>query len=159
MTPFVSALLIKLTLILSLGLVVAATLRSLSPSFRHLVLYAALVSSAALPFVMGLSPEWNVPLLPPSMSALNFASNQKQGASPGFQNINPSANTRASETGTSAGPSNAALTAKVVDGLAAQSPSALRSVFSTIGLLPLIWVRYNPGENVPIVKPSGLAIL
>ena len=89
MTPFVSALLIKLTLILSLGLVVAATLRSLSPSFRHLVLYAALASSAALPFVMGVSPEWNVPLLPASISSVvNSANEHKQGPTAVFDNGN-----------------------------------------------------------------------
>jgi beta-lactamase regulating signal transducer with metallopeptidase domain len=140
MTPFVLALLIKLTLILSLGLVIAATLRSLSPSFRHLVLYAALASSAALPFVMGVSPEWNVPVLPPSMSAVvNSATDQKQGATAGFDNANPVVNPRTSAAGASARPSNAALTAKVIDAGTVQSPSASRSVLTTIGLLPLIW--------------------
>ena len=140
MTPFVSALLIKLTLILSLGLVVAATLRSLSPSFRHLVLYAALASSAALPFVMGVSPEWNVPLLPPSISAVvNSANEHKQGPTAVFDNANPVVNSRASEVGATARPSNAASTAKVIDAGTGQSPSASRSVLATIGLLPLIW--------------------
>jgi len=38
MTSFIPVLLAKLTLILSFGLIVGATLRSLSPSHRHLIL-------------------------------------------------------------------------------------------------------------------------
>ena len=62
MTPFVAALLIKLTLVLTVGLVVSAISRGLSPSVRHLILYAALVSSALLPLAMWVSPNWNVPV-------------------------------------------------------------------------------------------------
>jgi beta-lactamase regulating signal transducer with metallopeptidase domain len=140
MTPFVTALLIKMSLILSLGLVVTATLRSLSPSFRHLVLYATLASSAALPFVMLTSPQWNVPVLPRSLAAaLNWVRDQEPGLTPGFRELNPLASSRVPDVGTNASPSNAALTAKVIDADAAQSPSATRGVLATIGLLPLVW--------------------
>jgi beta-lactamase regulating signal transducer with metallopeptidase domain/DUF4097 and DUF4098 domain-containing protein YvlB len=66
MNPFIPALLLKLTLILALGLIIAATLRASSPSLRHLVLFATLASSLALPVTMLLSPRWNVQLLPSS---------------------------------------------------------------------------------------------
>ena len=68
MTPFIPALLAKLTLILALGLLVTATLRSLSPSLRHLILFATLASCLVLPFAMLMSPQWNVRVLPSSSS-------------------------------------------------------------------------------------------
>lgn len=125
MTPFVQALLIKLTIILSLGVIVTATLRSLSPSFRHLILYATLASCVALPLAMWMSPQWNVPVLPRSSS----------GALPGITNTKPS---------------NSALTAKVIeagapqslsiDAGAAQTPGGALSSLAVRPLLPLLWV-------------------
>ena len=117
MTPFVSALLIKLTLILSLGLIVTATLRSLSPSFRHLILYATLVSSVALPFAMWMSPRWDVPVLPLSFSAV----------------VPPASGV------TNARPSNSVLTARAIDVGATQPPSGARDILATLPLLPLLW--------------------
>jgi beta-lactamase regulating signal transducer with metallopeptidase domain/DUF4097 and DUF4098 domain-containing protein YvlB len=67
--PFIPALLAKLTLILALGLIIAATLRTSAPSLRHLVLFATLASCLVLPAAMLLSPQWNVHLLPSSFSA------------------------------------------------------------------------------------------
>ena len=64
MNPFILALLVKLTLILALGLLVAASLRVSAPSLRHLVLFATLASCLALPALMLLSPQWDVQLLP-----------------------------------------------------------------------------------------------
>ena len=49
MTPFVAALLVKVTLILSAGLVISAISRGLSPSVRHLVLYACHRQQRAAP--------------------------------------------------------------------------------------------------------------
>ena len=119
MTPFVSALLIKLTIIVWLGLVVTATLRSLSPSFRHLILYATLASSVALPFAMLMSPEWNVAVLASSSSP--FAG-------------------RIAPTGiTNARASNSTLTARVIDAGAGQSPSGARGILGVLPLLPLLW--------------------
>ncbi len=66
MTAFIPALLVKLTLIFATGVIVAATMRSLSPSLRHVILFATLASGLALPVVMLLSPQWNVALLPVS---------------------------------------------------------------------------------------------
>src|SRR6476646_11046284 len=68
MNPFIPALLAKLTLILALGLIIAATLRASSPSLRHLVLFATLPSCLVLPAAMLLSPQWNVHLLPSSLA-------------------------------------------------------------------------------------------
>ena len=69
MTSFIPVLLAKLTLIFALGLIVAATLRILSSSHRHLILVATLASGLALPIAMVLSPQWNVPMLPRSFSS------------------------------------------------------------------------------------------
>lgn len=69
MNPFIPALLAKLTLILALGLIIAATLRASSPSVRHLVLFATLASCLVLPAAMVLSPQWNVRLLPATSPA------------------------------------------------------------------------------------------
>jgi len=74
MMSFLPALLAKLTLILALGLIVSATLRSSSPSLRHLVLLATLASGLALPVVMLISPKWNVPLLT-SASSVDWRDN------------------------------------------------------------------------------------
>ena len=69
MNPFIPALLAKLTLILTLGLVVAAMLRASAPALRHVVLFATLASCLALPALMLLSPQWDVQLLPSSFAA------------------------------------------------------------------------------------------
>jgi len=70
MTSFVPVLLAKLTLILALGLVVIAALRSFSPSLRHLILFATIASGLVLPLAMWMSPQWNVALLPRGSSTL-----------------------------------------------------------------------------------------
>ena len=80
MTAFIPALLIKLTLILAVGLTVAAVLRSLSPSLRHLVLFATLASGLSLPLVMFISPQWNVPVLPRSLSATSATSSRRRNS-------------------------------------------------------------------------------
>ena len=140
MTPFVPALLIKLTIILSLGLIVTATLRSLSPSFRHLILYATLASSAVLPFAMLMSPEWNVPVLPSSFSAaLSSANDQSSGLTAGFRQSNPFPGSATPGGITNARPSNSALTARAIDAGAAQSPSGARGILAALPLLPLLW--------------------
>jgi beta-lactamase regulating signal transducer with metallopeptidase domain/DUF4097 and DUF4098 domain-containing protein YvlB len=84
-TPFVAALIIKLTLVLTAGLLVSAISRGLSPSVRHLILYTALVSGALLPFAMLISPNWNVPLLPRAFSnTLSAASEPGHATDPGL---------------------------------------------------------------------------
>jgi bla regulator protein blaR1 len=67
-TPFVAALIIKLTLVLTTGLTASAISRGLSPSVRHLILCGTLVISAFLPLAMWMSPAWDVPVLPPALS-------------------------------------------------------------------------------------------
>lgn len=69
MIALVPALLAKLTLILVLGIVIAALLRSSAPSLRHLVVFAAIASSLVLPIAMVSAPAWNVALLAPDTKA------------------------------------------------------------------------------------------
>src|SRR5438270_3188549 len=103
MTPFVLPLLAKLTVIFVLGLGTAATLRSFSPSLRHLALFATLVSGLTLPLVMLISPTWTVTLLPPSATTLMPSSAADGQSPPGTIH------------GTSAGVVNARLQSGVVD--------------------------------------------
>src|ERR1700730_15033175 len=81
MTQFVPALLAKLTLIFASGLVVAAVLRGLSPSLRHLMLFATIVSGLALLFAMFVPPQWSVPLLPASLSSVPSSAADKAAGS------------------------------------------------------------------------------
>ncbi len=139
MTPFIPALLAKLTLVLALGLIVAATLRSLSPSLRHLILVAVFASSLALPLAILMSPQWNVPMLPRSFSSVPSSETGQLAAS--------SANTRKSNSFagsgglkgvTDASISNSALTAKVSDVSAAKTTSGTRGILASLSLLPLL---------------------
>jgi beta-lactamase regulating signal transducer with metallopeptidase domain len=144
MTPFFPVLLAKVTLILALGLVVAATLRSLSPSHRHLILVATLASGLALPIAMVLSPQWNVAILPPSLSSvLSPASGRAASSSANDQKTNSFAGSATLNSTTDSRVSNSALTAKVIDADATQpiadSPSFLARV-RLLPLLPLLWL-------------------
>jgi beta-lactamase regulating signal transducer with metallopeptidase domain len=73
MTAFIVSLLIKVTLIFSLGLIASASLRSFAPSVRHQVLLVTLGSSLLLPVVIMLAPRWDVRMLP-SIGAANAQS-------------------------------------------------------------------------------------
>jgi beta-lactamase regulating signal transducer with metallopeptidase domain len=146
MTPFIPALLAKLTLVLALGLIVAATLRSLSPSLRHLILVAAFASSLALPLAMLMSPQWNVPMLPRSFSSVPLSETGQLAAS--------SANARKSNSFASSGGlkgvtdariSNSALTAKVIDASAAETTSGTRGILASLSLLPLLPLMWALG--------------
>lgn len=117
MTPFVPALLAKLTLIFALGLIIAATLRGLSPSLRHLILFATLAGGLALPLAMFMSPQWNVPVLPRSSSTVLSSSSVS-----GITNARPSA-----------------LPARVIDTGAGQSPSDALGILAALPLLPAVW--------------------
>jgi beta-lactamase regulating signal transducer with metallopeptidase domain len=146
MTPFIPALLAKLTLVLALGLIVAATLRSLSPSLRHLILVTAFASSLALPLAMVMSPPWNVPVLPSAFSSVASSATGQAAAS--------SANDRKADSFASSGAvkgitdprlSNSALTAKVIDANAAQPASGTRGILASFSLLPLLPVLWALG--------------
>jgi beta-lactamase regulating signal transducer with metallopeptidase domain/DUF4097 and DUF4098 domain-containing protein YvlB len=63
MSAFIPALLIKLTLILTLGILLTSALKSAAPSLRHLVLFATLASCLVLPLAMRVSPSWDVAVL------------------------------------------------------------------------------------------------
>jgi beta-lactamase regulating signal transducer with metallopeptidase domain len=147
-TPFVAALLIKLTLILTAGLVVSAISRRLSPSVRHLALYAALVSSALLPLAMWLSPNWNVPVLPRALSnAVSSASD------PGLAAASPRSTTLSSSYGfvdDRATAASAVLSTTPTDAPTGQSSArgadivtplsaAARAGLGVLPLLPLLW--------------------
>jgi len=120
MTSFIPALLLKLTLILALGLVVAATLRAAAPSLRHLILFAAIASSLALPVVMLLAPRWDARILPAPL-AVNVAS---PAGSPLASPTNP-------------GGSGSALTATVIDATRSESAPGIESIAA---VLPILWV-------------------
>jgi beta-lactamase regulating signal transducer with metallopeptidase domain/DUF4097 and DUF4098 domain-containing protein YvlB len=64
MTPFIVSLLVKVTLILALGLIAAASLRSFGPSLRHQVLLVTLGCCLSLPALILIAPRWDVRLLP-----------------------------------------------------------------------------------------------
>jgi beta-lactamase regulating signal transducer with metallopeptidase domain len=86
--PFIPALLAKLTLVLALGLIVAASLRASSPSVRHLVLFATLASCLALPAIMFLSPQWKVQLLPSAFAGnARLANDVPSAIVPGAQSV------------------------------------------------------------------------
>ncbi|MDQ6768555.1 MAG: hypothetical protein M3Z54_01025 [Gemmatimonadota bacterium] len=133
MTPFVLALLAKLTLILVLGLAITATLRSISPSLRHLILFATIVSGLVFPVAMLVSPRWSFAVLPVSSSplgrAFGLATNQRASGL--------SADARASNDVGNVAPSGSALSAAVVD--AGEASSSVRATFAALPLLPLLW--------------------
>jgi len=147
-TPFVAALLIKLTLVLTVGLVVSAISRGLSPSVRHLVLYGTLMIGALLPLAMWTSPAWNVPVLPRALSTALSSANDPglSAASPG---LSATAGSSAFENG-SATATNAMPVAKPVDLPAARSTAragnfvtplspVTRAGLGVLPLLPLLW--------------------
>jgi len=146
-TPFVAAILVKLTLVLTAGLVVSAISRGLSPSVRHLILYATLVISALLPLAMWMSPEWNVQLLPRAF-AIALSSANDPGLATASRRPSALAGSSAFENG-SATATNAVLAAKP-NGSAAQSPgragdivtplaTVTRAGLDVLALLPLFW--------------------
>lgn len=69
MTPFIVSLLVKITLLLAVGLIAAASVRSFGPSLRHQVLLVTLGSCLLLPVLMVLAPRWDVGVLPPATEA------------------------------------------------------------------------------------------
>ncbi|HEX9607357.1 MAG TPA: M56 family metallopeptidase [Gemmatimonadaceae bacterium] len=144
MTSFIPVLLAKLSLIMALGLILAATLRSVSPSHRHLILVATLACSLALPIAMVLSPQWNVPVLPGSFSSvLSPTSGRAATSSANDPNSNSFAGSVALKGATDSRLSNSALTAKVIDANATQPAADSRSVLAKVRLLPLLpllWV-------------------
>lgn len=148
MTAFVAALLIKLTLVLTVGLTISAISRRLSPSVRHLILYGTLVISALLPLAMWMSPEWKVPVLPrplstemsltndPGLAGASRASSALSGSN-GFENAGATATDGvlpAKPLGAHAAQSSARA-ADIVTPLSA----ATRAGLGVLPLLPLFW--------------------
>lgn len=135
MTAFIPALLIKLTVILAVGLTVAAVLRSFSPSLRHLVLFAALSSGLALPLVMFMSPQWDVPVLPRSFSTNGATSNSTADR----EQSNPFADSRLLGGITNAPASGSALSARVIDAGVPQSQPTIPTSLTALPVIPLLW--------------------
>ncbi|MDQ6691083.1 MAG: hypothetical protein M3Z18_11295 [Gemmatimonadota bacterium] len=133
MTPFVLALLAKLTLILVLGLAITATLGSSSPSLRHLILFATIVSGLAFPLAMLVSPQWNLPVLPRPSSPLGRAFGLTANDRASGLLIVPRAPNNVGDVA----PSGSALSAGVVD--AGEASSSARATFAALPLLPLLW--------------------
>ncbi len=138
MTPFVIALLAKLTLILAAGLIVTAGLRGASPSIRHLIVLATLVCGFTLPAAMVISPSWDVGVLPQSPLNLFNSKPRIQPAAP----VQPDASSLVSTTRSSEKTSTAPLissgrvsSAAPID-LAAPAGSGNRSSY----LFPLLWL-------------------
>jgi beta-lactamase regulating signal transducer with metallopeptidase domain len=145
-TPFVGALLIKLTLVLTVGLVVTAISRGLSPSVRHLTLYGTLVISALLPLAMWMSPAWNVPVLPLAFSTALSPANDPGLAAASGRSSGKSGSSAFENGGTTA----ALLDTKPIDAPAAQSSArgvdivtslsaATRAGLGVLPLLALFW--------------------
>lgn len=137
MTSFIPALLVKLTLILTLGLVIAATLRAAAPSLRHLILFATISSGLALPVVMLLTPRWDAPILPaPFASTLvpsdgsAFASTASPGGSSSIRDA------RASRPQSNTSKQSSALTAPVID---ATQDHGAPDIESIAAMLPIVW--------------------
>src|SRR5512132_1250105 len=136
MTLFIPSVLAKLTVILAIGLIVAASSKNLAPSLRHLILFAVLSCSLALPVVMLLTPPLEAPILPRSPAT---AFSPSSGSSSKFSRNNG----RVSLTDapipapvTTESRSGSALTARVVDAAPAQSAFDFeRIVFA----LPILW--------------------
>lgn len=137
MTSFIPALLVKLTLILALGIVIAATFRAAAPSLRHLILFAAISCSLALPIVMLLTPRWDAPILPAPF-ALTLAppdgSPLRSPASSGGSSSLGDALTSDQET--NASEPGSALTAAVIDVTRSASAPGIENIAA---LLPILW--------------------
>lgn len=138
MTPFVIALLAKLTLILAGGLIVTAGLRGASPAIRHLVVLATIVCGLTLPAAMLISPSWDVAVLPQSPLNL-FNSKPRVQAVPSVQSdASTLANSARSSEKTSIAPpvSNGPVSSATPTDLAPSADSGDRSSY----LLPLLWL-------------------
>jgi beta-lactamase regulating signal transducer with metallopeptidase domain len=135
MTPFIVSLLVKATLILALGLIVTASLRSFGPSFRHQVLLVTLGSCLALPALILLAPAWDVRVLPSPVAASVTTS----GISP----IRSASEVRSSNpSGASAiSPTQDPQRSPIIGGVGGLSRAALLSIVWAVGFLSvLIWL-------------------
>lgn len=144
MTSFIPALLVKLTLILTVGLVIAASLRAYTPSLRHLILFATISSGLALPVVMLLTPRWDAPILPgpfaltlaPSDGSA-LASAKRSGSSSIGEPRNSGGNANTfTPRNTDRLASSPALTATVTDATPDESGPGIQSIAAT---LPIVW--------------------
>ncbi len=139
MMSFIPALLAKLTLILALGLVVAASLRQFGPSLRHLMLFAAIVSGLMLPLLMVVSPQWSVPVLPRSSSALfSLADGVQAGPITNRVRINPMPESR-SQVGAANAPTTSLPSVAKFTAPSSTQPSGARGILAELPVLPLVW--------------------
>ena len=139
MTPFIPELLAKLTLILALGLIVNAALRSFSASLRHLILFATIASALALPFAMFFSPWWEVPVLPPSL-ATNLASPSAGASALARHGVSiPMSDSRSLNARGNADSIGSGLIARLMEAGSVRSRATARNVLTSLALLPIVW--------------------
>ena len=119
MTPFIFALLIKVTLILALGLIAVAMVRNFGPALRHQVLLVTLGGSLVLPLAMMFAPQWDLRVLPPVVATGNGA--VTVSADPSALDIGPSTSTSMADS-------------RLTDAVA---PSF--TLWSQRAALPLVW--------------------
>ena len=131
MNPFVLDLLAKVTLILAIGLAIAATVRASAPSLRHLVLFATIACSLALPVVVGLLPRWDIPLLP-SPIASGFGSRASGSSNSPMVQPTQTAKVRESSLSDIADRSGAAIETGLTGSLFAKT--------SRVNAVALIWM-------------------
>src|SRR3954468_11605362 len=132
MTPFVAALLLKVTVVLTLALVVVAALRAFAPSLRHVILLGALGAGLSLPLLMAVSPEWRVALLPAETGA----------ASPAASTTIDASELASLATPRTASPVGSAPAVGAIgrQGVIARTPGRVIAGQSPLGFLPLIWL-------------------
>jgi beta-lactamase regulating signal transducer with metallopeptidase domain len=137
MMSFVPELLVKLTLILTFGLVVAASARSFSPSLRHLILLATIGGVLALPLAMWVSPQWNVALIPRGSSTLFLASSDPgMTADEQTTAAKLSAAFRAPSGEASVLPASGS---RAFDADAVHPSSRAREILQSLAVLPFVW--------------------
>ena len=138
MTPFVIALLAKLTLILAGGLIVTAGLRGASPAFRHLVVLATIVCGLTLPAAMLISPSWDVAVLPQSPLSLFNSKPPIQAAPPENPDASTPVSSVLSSKNTSSAPqvSSAPVSSAVPTDVSPSAEFGNRSFY----LLPFLWL-------------------
>ena len=131
---FVPALLVKATLVLALGLLLVAMMRSYTPSARHLVLLGCLGASVVLPVAMLVSPQWKVAIL--NSSAVTDAGSFAHAARPDKR-----VTAYLAAPNALSGKESTKAVGALAGGVdAVRSPSASGGQFDAAALLPVVWV-------------------
>src|SRR4051812_45949783 len=132
MTPFITELLVKVTIVLVAAILVTAALRALAPVLRHTVLLGALGTCLVLPVLIAVSPQLQVALLPPASVAAS-------PAAPGTIDANTLASLATPRT-VSASESTSPVGAIGRQGQLQPTPATLIVGRGGLTLLPIIWL-------------------